>query len=226
MNTYAVSAKNEPVALFTNGVADCVVLALYNKDHGSYLAHLLRTNQFTDEQTSNACFPEESANIDCSGTQSKRGKTIQESLPAWFRSPETVCSLFSMSVDRLMIRANQIISTGFGGSMEQYTVSKIRNPDYPEDEGPEFYYPYYPRAVALFPDGAFGCTSYERLFFPQAQREIPADALADMSGRQRYLQEFPSLYDFKPMTAGRRRSRKSRKSRHKNMTLRRQRQKA
>jgi hypothetical protein len=78
MNAYHVVDKDDKNILTTTGVQDCIAVMIYNPDHGRYLGHFLRYNDF-EEEVSNACNPNDpvvSERSKCDVVNDKKEKNI------------------------------------------------------------------------------------------------------------------------------------------------------
>lgn len=146
MNDYVTVCQKNPAPLVTFGVADCVVVALYNPHHGRYLTHILRDVNNNRNSVSNVCdLPdicfecksnEDKACVDemyksawnCNEISGCRPcnlldntASFQESLPSWVRCPDTQAVLFSLGEKyKLYSRYKQLKQNGFAGKATLY----------------------------------------------------------------------------------------------------------
>ncbi len=138
MNAYNIVDINDNNILTTTGVVDCVVLLIYNKNHGRYIGHFLKFNEFENSLSgiaSNACesnrHPEctipstdrgfqtlecnnddfMSSNKSIQKTFMKDSKKIYNSLPSWINDCNTHIHIInSTDLFKVYSRYTQIFS--------------------------------------------------------------------------------------------------------------------
>ena len=148
MNAYNIVDLNNTDILTTTGVIDCVVVMIYNKNHGRYIGHFLKFNEF-ENALSNAC--EINGDTECdikndgilytsdlctdidfmstdSGVQVKtfikNSSKISQSLPEWITDKDTVVHIVnSTDLFKVYSRYNQIFQKykdSFKGKIKLY----------------------------------------------------------------------------------------------------------
>ncbi len=156
MNAYNIVDSTNNDILTTTGVVDCVVVMIYNKNHGRYIGHFLKFNEFEDA-LSNACEINRNpecdmrndgilysndlcSNIDFMSTDSgvqvktfvKNSSKISQSLPKWITDKDTVVHIVNSSeLFKVYSRYNQIFEKykdSFKGKIKLY-LKKLLNDD-------------------------------------------------------------------------------------------------